>query len=245
MRTLFFLIVSLFFFSCKKEKPMKEILSTKLDLIKVDSDLTTNENKERIKTDTIFFNYDEKVKLNDYALISILDKKYTEDSISTATFKIDFMLKKQLVYSHQLKVKNIDNGSQWYGNLELDSVASPLKTITLGYPACGYAQQNFLFYTNGERNNLIYNWTSSSDSGWGEWGKIVTGRPDNFVFRIEAFVPDEEETINDEDEKGIVQFSDSIHFYLKNNSWVKSLKTPKSKVYRSKKLSFNKFHKLN
>ena len=242
MRTLYFLIIPLIFFGCKKEELITESSSTKLNSPTVVNDSTENSIERRMKIDTVFFNYNEKTKLNDYALISVLEKNYTEDSISSATFKIDFILKKQLVYSHQLKVKNIDNGAEWYGNLELDSISSPLKTITLGYPACGYSQRDFLFYINPKTNsNLVHQWESMSDSGWGTWSKIISGKPENFIFRTESFSPKDDEA----EDIGIAEYSDSIEFKLINNQWKQIYKTPKGKVFRSKIKSFDEFQKIN
>lgn len=240
MKVLRFLIIALFFFSCKKEQPITMSSSTKSNSLTAFSDSTMKRNERRMKIDTVFFNYNEKTKLNDYALISILERNYREDSISSATFKIDFIFKKQLVYSHQLKVKNIDNGSEWYGNLELDSIASPLKTISIGYPACGYSQKKFLFYINPEaKSNLVYQWESMSDSGWGTWSQVISGNPENFIFRTESFSPKEE----DSEDIGIVEYSDSIEFKLVNNQWKQIYKTPRGKIFRSITKSFDEFHK--
>ena len=42
---------------------------------------------------------------------------------------------------------------------------------------------------------------------------------------------------------GVVEYSDSISFLLKNNTWELNQITPKEKVYRSEKKSFEEFHK--
>lgn len=242
MRVLSFLIIVIFFLSCKKEQSIDASSSIKLDSLTVVSDSTKNGDKTTLKKDTIFFSYNEKTKQNDYALISVLNRNYKEDSISSATFKIDFMFKKQLVYSHQLKVKNIDNGAEWYGNLELDSISSPLKTITLGYPACGYSQREFLFYVNPKsKSQLVHQWESMSDSGWGTWSQIISGNPENFIFRSESFSPKDDEV----EDIGITEYSDSIEFKLVNNQWKQIHKTPKGKVYRSEIKSFDEFHKID
>jgi len=240
MRRLAVFSLFLFFFGCKKE----QVITTESSSTKSDSQTTiisnSIENDKRQKTDTVFFTYDEKTKLNDYALISVLDRIYNQDSLSSATFKIDFISKKQLLYSHQLKVKNIYNRSEWYGSLELDSINSPLKTITLGYPACGYSQQEFLFYINPKsKSNLIHHWESMSDSGWGTWSQIISGKPEDFIFRTESFSPKEDEV----EDIGIAEYSDSIQFKFVDNHWKQIYKTPKGKIYRSKILSFNAFHK--
>lgn len=230
----------IFCIGCKKEQPV----STETSSSKTNSVSTiishSSENAKKQKIDTVFFTYDENTKRNDYALVSVLDRIYNQDSISSATFKIDFISKKQLVYSHQLKIKNIDNGAEWYGNLELDSINSPLKTITLGYPACGYTQYEFLFYINPKsKSNLIHHWETVSDGGWGTWSQIIAGKPEDFICRTESFSPKEDET----EDLGIAEYSDSIQFKFVDNQWKQIYKTPKGKIYRSKILSFDAFHK--
>ena len=225
----------LHFFGCKKEQEKPVLSKSVLKSLAKDS-VGSGVNRT---IDTVYFNYNEDKTLNDYALISYLSKKYNEDSTSTAMVKIDFMCKKTLVYSHDFKIKNIDNGAQWYENLELDSISSPLKTITLGYPACGYLQQNFLFYINPKsKSNLIHQWESVSDSGWGNWSQIIAGTPEEFIFRSESFSPKDDAS----EDVGVLEYSDSIKFKLTNNQWTKVYKTPKGKVYRSEVKSFEEFH---
>jgi len=61
-----------------------------------------------------------------------------------------------MIYSTPLFIKGIDKESEWYGQLELDSVASPLRTITLGYPACGYIHDNFLYYIKEKQSQFLF-----------------------------------------------------------------------------------------
>ncbi|MCG2610308.1 hypothetical protein LZZ90_02160 [Flavobacterium sp. SM15] len=190
------------------------------------------------KTDTIFFFYEEPQRLKEYVLVRFLDQKFDKDSICTANFKLDFIKDKKPLGSYKIQIKGFDQGSDWSGSLELDSIASPLKSIRVGYPACGYNQNNFLFHTQGKKIDLVHQWLSMSDSGWGTWGKIVSGTPQDFYFRMESYLPDD-----NEEEMGISECFDSTHFELKDNRWAKKLLTPQGKAYRSKKLSFNDFHK--
>jgi len=219
MKNVTLIFTLLLIIGCKKEN------KNQLDLGMDNSDKVSSSrfDKKPVLEDTIFFVYDEKSKWNDFALVYLLDKKYTKDSVCEATFKIN----------------GVNEGSEWFGELELDSIASPLKRLSFGYPACGYLQNNFLFYINKSDSNLIHQWDSSSDSGWGYWSEVVSGKPEDFYFRTESFSP-VDETVND-DELGLNEYSDSIHFKLENNKWNTIYKTPKGKVYRSKKISFTNF----
>jgi hypothetical protein len=193
--------------------------------------------RDVISTDTVRFYNDGEQLNNEFVLAHLLQKKYDKDSICDAYFKLDFIKNKKLLYNQKIHIKGYDNGSDWYGNIEFDAVSSRLKTITLGYPACGYTHYNYLFYVDEKKPGLIHQWESMSDSGWGTWGQLLSGNSDNFYFRTESFSPKE-----DSEDLGIAEYSDSIHFELKANVWQKTFVTKKGEVYRTKEVDFNAFH---
>jgi hypothetical protein len=228
------LIATLFaIISCKNESREPKLSSAKIDSLSV--------GLKPISADTIFFTYDKKWKGKDIALVYLLAKKYTKDSVCTGTFKIDFKDHDKITFSKTFKIKGINEGSQWFGSLELDSIASPLKSVGYGYPACGYGQSNLLFYVNGSNSDLIHRWDSGGDSGWGNWSEVVSGEPEDFYFRSRSFLPSD--SAADDEEMGVDEYSDSIHFKLENRKWKKTYQTPKGKIYRSKIVSFDTFYK--
>jgi hypothetical protein len=235
MKKVVFLLFLLLMISCKKESA-EVIASTEVGEVKK---LSSADNERTV--DTIFFSYEEKSKYDDYAVATSLKKEYGEDSLCVANFRLDFIKQDRLIYSHNLQINGYDEGSEWGGFFELDSLASPLRTVILGYPACGYLHHNFLFYVDDKTGTLVHQWESSTDSGWGNWGKIISGTPENFYFRMESYLPSEEEN-NENEEIGINEFYDSTHFELENNRWTKTLLTEKGKPYRSKRISFDEFH---
>lgn len=223
MKKVLLIVCSTLVFSCKKEEkaplplPQNEHVQT-----------ITLDEKNSIETDTVFFTYNAKSKLEDYALIHLLSKKYGKDSLCTALFQLEFMKDKKMYWTHSLEIKGYDQGSEWYGDLELDSIASPLKKLSIGYPACGYTQNNYLFYLKGDTKNFVHSWESMSDGGWGTWSEVLSGTPENFIVRTESFSPKD-----DNEDIGLAEYSDSIQFTLLQNRWQKSYKTPKGKVYRT------------
>lgn len=236
MKKIVLLLFPLLLLSCKKE-------SNALAENKEANNIKNTEAFDKDRTiDTIFFSFEEETKYDDYAIATSLKKEYGKDSLCIADFRLDFIREDKLVYSHNLQITGFNEGSEWGGSFELDSVASPLKRISVGYPACGYMQHNFLFYVDDKSGTLVHQWESSSDSGWGAWGTIISGTPENFYFRMESFLPSDEEN-NGEEEMGINEFSDSTHFELENSRWTKTLLTEKDKPYRSRKISFTEFHK--
>jgi hypothetical protein len=221
--------------SCKNEKQRLEEMDDELKSLDTKSTLI----------DTIFFSEQEQLKWNDFALVYLLDKKYSKDSICTGTFKVDFKNKdKATVFSKVFKIKVVDEGAEWSGSLELDSIASPLKRIDFGYPACGYTQNHYLFYVDGKNSNLVHEWYSSGDSGWGYWSEVISGKPEDFYFRTENFSPVDDGSTTDGDyEFGLDEYLDSIHFKLESSKWRKVRLTPKDSVYRSRKVKFDEFYK--
>lgn len=234
MKKIIVLFTLFFLASCKKETNNQK------------HNFPTNPRKINVKTvasktasvDTIFFSYDAK-KYDDYVLATLLNEKYLKDSVCVTDFKLDFIQNHNVVYSHNIQIKGLDKDSNWYGNFELDSISSPLRTLTLGFEACGYAQHNYMFYINDKNTSLVHQWESMFDSGWGTWGQIVSGTPQNFYFRTESLSPE-----GDNEDMGIAEYSDSTHFELKNNKWDKTVLTDVGKIYQSKKMSLNQFYEV-
>lgn len=235
MRISISLLILLLITSCKKEAT-KPITGNDTVIAAVPLKKTNATNGATI--DTAFFSFDSKSRQKEYVLVHTLQKKYDNDSICKAQFRLDFIQNRKRMYSHNIEINGFDEGSAWYANYEVDSLASPLKSVTVGYEACGYMQHNYLFYVTDKKGDLIHQWKSMSDSGWGSWGEIISGTPQNFYFHMESFSPED-----DNEDTGSNEFSDSTHFELKNEKWLKTVLTPEGKTYRKKKLSFNDFHK--
>lgn len=236
MKRILLVIVLLSIFSCKRGEEVDIVYSKKQVTPAVKS-------SNLLKLDTVFFSYDIKTKLNDYALIHLKSKRYLRDSVCLAKFQLDFFQKGRLVYSKPIGIKGLDEGSEWYGNFELDSIASPLRTLTIGYPACGYNQYNFLFYIKEKESRMLFQWDSMSDGEWGSWGEIITGSAEDFYYRHITFGGGDEQE-NDES-IGIAEYSDSIRFKKSNSKWSLKYLTPKNQVYRQKKQSYLEFNSRN
>lgn len=195
-----------------------------------------------LNTDTIYFSYtaDDK-EPEEYAIIKLVEQKFTKDSLSNSKFRIEFIQKKQKVFSDLITIKGIEKGSEWYGMYEMDSVYSPFKRLSFGYPACGYSQDNFLYYIEGSASSKIHTWLSVGDGGWFNDVDFFPISKTKFACRTASFWPEETETENLEtdEEFGMLEFSDSIVFSFTKNQWNKSFKTPKGKVYRKTRMSYD------
>lgn len=229
MKKCYHLFVLLSIFSCKKD-------------VSVDSVHTKSQifSSHLLTTDTVFFSDDSKTRFEEYVLVHLKSKTFGKDSICSAKFQLEFFQKKRLIYSSPLSIKRIDKESEWYGKLELDSVASPLRTISLGYPACGYIHDNYLYYIKENQSQYLFHWNSMADGEWGSWGEIIPGTATDFYYRHISFGGGGEE---DNDESvGIAEYSDSIHFEKRNNQWRLKYLTQKDKVYRQTKQFYKAFN---
>ena len=222
------ILVLLVFISCKND----EVVSVKENFVKERTVL--NENKKNVY-DTIFFDFENK---GDFAIIKVSEKSSDHDNISN--FELEFWNNKTYTTSKIIQIKNFDENSEFSGNY-LDSSNPSLKLIHIGYPACAYQQNGFLFYFDKDKAQLLYQFTEFSDSGWGSYVEFFPINENRIISRRTDFSPNENDSSIED--MGIVEYSDSILFVLKNNSWELNQITPKDKTYRKEKKSFEEFHK--
>ncbi|MEN9929396.1 MAG: hypothetical protein RLZZ231_1317 [Bacteroidota bacterium] len=235
MKQLFLLLILLFILQGCKKAPIAANSSQPM--------LQTKEKSgTALKTDTLYFSYpsDDKPQ-DDFAIIKLMDEKFTKDSMCTSKFRIEFIQKKRILFSDWITIKGIVKGSEWYGSNEMDSINSPYKRLSFGYPACGYSQDNYLYYIEGSSSSKVHTWLSVGDGGWFNDVAFFPLSTTTFACRTASFWPEEVAPENQEtdEEFGILEHSDSIVFSLQNNTWHKSFKTPKGKVYRKKRMSYD------
>lgn len=228
--------------ACQKPKPVSQIQTGKTNSEKKSALLVSKENF--LKTDTLLVYTDGETSKDHYILAHLLDRKMDKDSVVTGKYQLDFYFNKTKTADTKLSIKGIDEGSEWsviYGLGQESSQNSPFIQIHFGYPACGYTQNNYLYYLKNNSLQLVHEWYSMSDSGWGSWvefGNIAPkSNPESFYCKTVAFEPDD----NDEN-MGTVTYSDSTVFRLSGNHWKKQLLSVKDKNYFEKKMSFDDFH---
>jgi hypothetical protein len=158
---------------------------------------------------------------------------------------LDFYENKEKKASTKVTIDGYQKGSEWGADYGLATATSKNKSfiqITFGYPACGYNQSNYLYHLENKDLQLVYQWDSMTDSGWGSWVEFMT--PDSkdsetFYCKRVSFEPED-----DSDDMGKVTYSDSIVFRLSGNRWKSQLLSAKDKVYFEKKMPFNEFHNI-
>ncbi|UTN05195.1 hypothetical protein L0669_04630 [Flavobacterium bizetiae] len=236
-----FLFILCLLIGCQKPKPANQIIDklpeTKTEAVEAKDNF--------LKTDTISIaNYGETSKDN-YILAYLLEQKADKDSIVTAKYQLDFYQNKNKTTTSKITIKGVDKGSEWsaiYGLGTESAKSSPFIQVSFGYPACGYNQSHYLYHLKNNDIQLVYDWYTMSDSGWGSWVEFenpsAKANPESFYCKTVSFEPDD----NDEN-MGIAKHSDSIVFRLSGNQWKKQLLSAKDKVYFEKKMSFDDFHK--
>lgn len=243
-----YLFIILLLAGCQKEQ--KKTQTADLNPIEI-PEVAENDGKETEKSpleiDTIILSDDKNAKIS-HILANLIEKEVDKDSIVTSKFRLDFYQNKTKVTSSNVAIKHYEKGTEWYGSFGLtdsgDKNSSFIK-ISSGYPACGYTHDNYLYYLKNNELQLVHQWYSMSDSGWGSWTEFVNDNPvsgkdpEKFYCKTVSFEPADD----DSEDSGIVSYSDSISFSLKGNQWKKKLLSAKEKPYFEKKMSFNDFHK--
>lgn len=236
-----YLFILCLLMACQKPKSESQITSAAPEN---KAEAITAKNKF-VKTDTISIADYGETSEDNYILAHLLDQKADKDSIVTAKYQLDFYQNKTKITTSKISIKGVDKGSGWsalYGLGTQSAKSSPFIQISFGYPACGYNQNNYLYYLKGNDIQLVHDWYTMSDSGWGSWVEFenpsAKANPELFYCKTVSFEPDD----NDEN-MGIATHSDSIVFRLSDNRWKKQLLSPKDKTYFEKKMSFDDFHK--
>ncbi|MRX40799.1 hypothetical protein GJU43_16035 [Flavobacterium sp. LC2016-23] len=199
-----------------------------------------------LKTDTISISEGDETSKNNYMLAHLLNQKADKDSIITQQYQLDFYQDQAKTVSSKITIEGYQKGSEWGASYGLSSTADKKSSfihVSFGYPACGYTQNNYLYYLKNKGLQLVYEWDTMSDSGWGSWVEFTapTGKSEtnSFYCKRVAFEPED-----DNEDMGTATHSDSIVFQFKNQHWTKQLLTAEGKTYFEKKMSFNEFHKI-
>ena len=197
-----------------------------------------------LKTDTISILENGEYSKNSFILAHLLELKTNKDSVVSTKYRLDFYSNKTKTVSSNIAIKNYEKGSEWsafYGLTSTDFKNSPFIQVNFGYPACGYLHNNYLYYLKDNTIELVDQWQTVTDSGWGSWMEFVNpsgkAKPESFYAKIVSFEP-----TDDNEDFGILTYSDSTVFRLKGTHWQKQLLSEKEKPYFEKKVSFNDFH---
>ncbi|PIF31964.1 hypothetical protein CLU81_2475 [Flavobacterium sp. 9] len=227
---------------CQKPKSESQISSIKPTETK--TEVVIAKEAKFLKTDTLFISEGEENAKNSYILAHLVDQKADKDSIVTGKYQLDFYQNKSKTATSKITIKGIEKGSEWgasYGLTSATAKNSPFIQISFGYPACGYNQSHYLYHLKNSNLQLVYEWDSMTDSGWGNWVEFENSsaktNPESFYCKTVSFEPED----NDEN-MGTVTHSDSIVFRLSGNSYKKQLLSAKDKTYFEKKMSFDAFH---
>ncbi|MET3028327.1 hypothetical protein ABXT06_16730 [Flavobacterium sp. UW10123] len=243
IHTLFFLLVLI---GCQKTKPTDA--APIAEIIEPQETLEVTNDEKIIKTDTVSIYTDGTESSTDYILAHLVDQQADKDSIVTVKYRLDFYQNKNKTTSSKIAIKGFQKGSEWmasYGLTSESSKNSPFIQISLGYPACGYSHDHYLYYLKNSTLQLVHQWSTMTDSGWGSWVEIenpsTSSDPKSFYCKTVAFVPaDEDENVD----MGILTHSDSISFELKDSKWKKVLLSAKDKPYFEKKMTFDQFNSV-
>lgn len=232
--------------SCQKEQKKSLIADVNSAEAKELPTVTDKPETEEniLRKDTIFLSNEKNAEFT-HILANLTELKADKDSILTSKFRLDFYQNKTKITSSRITITNYEKGAEWGGSSGLTNASgknSSFIQIGFGYPACGYTHENYLYYLKNHNLQLVHQWQSMSDSGWGTWTEFVSNAsgkdPESFYCKTVSFEPGDDSN----EDSGIVTYSDSISFLLNGTHWKKKLLSAKDKPYFEKKMSFNEFH---
>ncbi|MBS7256699.1 hypothetical protein [Flavobacterium branchiicola] len=238
IHTLFFLLLLI---GCQKPKPAESAAKKTVS----EKHKVANVADPFISSDTIHFYAEGETSSTNYILANLVDQKVDKDSIVISRYQLDFYENKTKTASSKVTINGYEKGSEWsatYGLSSESTNTSSFIQVSFGYPACGYNQSHYLYHLKNKNLQLVYEWDSMTDSGWGSWVEFdnptAKNDPETFYCKRVAFEPEE-----DDDNMGTVTHSDSIEFRLSGNHWKNQLLSVQEKVYYQKKVSFDDFYK--
>ncbi|MCP2026287.1 uncharacterized protein YcfL [Flavobacterium sp. HSC-32F16] len=236
MKKVCILLFSLIVISCKNKPDQKLKNDIKKEVV--------SSSEKALKIDTIGISGND-VKSN-YIVASLLKNTVNKDSTETVQYNLDFYVNKEKITSESFTINDYVKDSEWIANYGFspddDSSVSPFIQLDFGFQASGFLQKQYLYFLNKKEIQLIHEWESSNDAGWGNWTEFLNVNPkkvtQSFYFRNISFMPK-----NDDDSNiGIASYSDSTKIYFENNHWKKQLLTPKDKIYRKKEITWDDFY---
>jgi hypothetical protein len=241
----FLLSVFLITLSCQKKTTTTQ---ENKDLPVTQTDTVENVSEKDIQIDTIpVIISSERKQKSTFVVAKLLSKEPDAKGTETAEFELEFYKKKNKTATTNITVNNYAKGSKWRAIEGLaDEKAmgnSPFLKLRLLHKDPKFLKHDYLYFIKNNEAQLIIQWAGINDLGWGEWLDIHNPNqkiePDYFYCKTGSF----KEIDTTDNEIGMLSYSDSIEFRLKNNKWIKELKSKKNTPYYNKEMNFNEVYK--
>lgn len=227
----------------KKEETVDVATSSEVEVVP-----TTESNF--IQKDSLLL--DSKGICADKVVITEIKRSYDKDSIGTAFFEIGFFKNNKVIYTYPTKIVfGMEGGAEWNINQEFmsDSENENIDTrfihCNYGIAACGYTHNHFLFFLDEKGVQLVTQWDSMWDGGYGVDQRF---EPDFKTKPMKSFFArtidvSSDETVNDSIERVEVSYTDSVRYNFENGKWKKIQLTQKGKIYRKENFTFEEYYK--
>lgn len=184
------------------------------------------------------------LKKNDFLTIDPKQSKIDKDGNKTNLFDVNFYKDDKKLNAFSIEIAGFEKESDWSADspFEIDSTNTNNSFVMLhnGYPACGYAQNYFLFVKNEDNKmQLLDKGSTYFDAPYGNYQIFKPINKDSFSRVFLTIGSSDEEPANDEEELVNVTKSDSVVFYRENNKWIKKEITLKEKIYWSREMKLD------
>jgi hypothetical protein len=229
----------------KKEETVEVATSSEVEVV------PANESAF-IKKDSLLL--DSKGISADKVVITEIKRSYDKDSIGTAFFEIDFFKNNKVIYTYPAKIVfGMEEGGVWNINQEFMSdsdnknIDSRFIHCNNGIASCGYTHSHFLFFLDEKGVQLVTQWDSMWDSGYGvdqHFDPDFKTKPmKSFFAKTVDVSPDETDDVNDSTDRLVISYSDSVRYNFENGKWKKIQLTEKGKIYRKENFTFDEYYK--
>jgi|GEM_PF-6664121 len=179
-----------------------------------------------------------------------------KDGYDLLSYRFDFVKKGKTISQQMADLPSEEDGAEW--SLVEDFLYDPnthfsdktFFALHFGYPACGYAQHEFVYEVRGEAIVPLDHFVSMGDGPYGFYTKLVPlvkeGRVTGFeghVVEIGSAENDSTIVHNDDNERLEVTYRDSVSYRFVKGRWRMKRLTPPDKIYRKVNTTYNELYR--
>lgn len=183
-------------------------------------------------------------KENGFVTITKKEKQSTQEGSKIQNFDLNFYENSKKIEKFSIQIEGFEKNAKWSAesSFVIDSLHQKKSFVLLhnGFPACGYAQNYFLFVKN-IRNQIqkLDEWDTYFDAPYGTYQSIKPISEHSFSRVTVSINGSDKEVINDEEEFAVVTKSDSIIYYQEKDRWFKKHITPKGSIFWEREMKLD------
>lgn len=187
--------------------------------------------------------------------VFLTGRKKDKDGYDLLSYRFDFVKKGNKISQQTAELPVEEDGAEW--TLAEDYFSDPdtnfsdktFFALHFGYPACGYAQHEFVYEVRDKAIVPLDHFVSMGDGPYGFYTKLVPRVKDGRIAGFEGHVEEigsaeNDSTIveNDDNERLEVTYRDSVSYRFVKGRWRMKRLTPPDKIYRKVNTTYNELY---